>query len=1150
MKRIFATIFLLTVCLGLFAQTNGVGINETGNDPEASAILDVQSTGKGFLMPRMTSGERDAITNPAAGLYIFNTDDSCFNYFTGLEWVIDCGAKKDIFQAPSAPIQAGGSGFARGQAIGSDKFGNMYVAGVFDGTLSLGTYSLVPNGVIDVFLVKYRPNGEVIWAKNAGGSSSDVVYDLAVDAAGNCFLTGSFKGTATFGSLSTSTSGGSFPDAFVAKYDPDGQELWVENFGGVSNDIGYGVAVDDAGYCYATGRFGGAANFGGVSLSSPGSFDFDVYIAKIDPDGQVIWAQSLGGPGGSKGNGISVDAAGNCFVTGDYEGSLTSNNLSLTSSGQKDIFLAKYNTSGQFVWARSAGGSGNDIGNGVATDAAGNAYITGQVEGAATFGSININAVGEDGFLFKYSPSGQELLGTSWGGPTTTDNEAGEAISIDAAGNVYVTGSCFQNISLGSIPPPPAKTGLAAYVVKHNANGQAIWAKLLGGDNGSSGYAEGYDISVNEAGNTYSTGRFNGTVAAGDFSLVNAGMNQELFVWSLDGNNGEPLLVDITNLSGLQDLDADPENELQQLSINNTQLSITNGNTVDLISIQDNLGDHIATQNLQLNGNYLSGDGDAEGIFVNSFGKVGMGTNDPKNRVDIEGGLAVGTDYSGSQTAPVDGAIIQGKVGIGTNDPKNRVDIEGGLAVGTDYSGSQTAPVDGAIIQGKVGMGTNDPKNRVDIEGGLALGSGYSGSFTAPADGAIIQGKVGIGVNAPVNALDVGGGLVVGFGYSTNYTAPVNGALFEGNVGIALPVPGKKLDVNGNGRFSAIGSEQLTIVNPFNFASQPVEIYLDRTILGSTQYAKIGVGNTSRDFYISYNGADRLTINENGDLGIGITTPGQKLDVNGKGRFTAEGAKQVIINNTGANSGDPAEIYFDRTTLGNEQQSAIGVGSTSRDFFIWHNGSDRLNIKENGNVVIGNNLAVGTTDFAGRKMRVVGNTELDGKVYFTSNLLTGALGGFDIVCVDAGGGKYEVRRQISSRRYKDNITDLDLGADRLLDLNLKSWTAKGDHSGKTGIGYIAEEVDSMGLKELVLYNEDGVVESLKFSYFPFYSLELIKKHRSRIVTLEDQLEVTNKDNETLKKALKNQQTEIDNLKKELDEIKALLSQNLSPSAKK
>ena len=236
---------------------------------------------------------------------------------------------------------------------------------------------------------------------------------ITIDSSGNCYVTGFFSGTATFGTTQITSSGER--DIFIAKYDTDGNFQWVRKAGGTDFETGTDISIDASGNCYVTGHFQGTATFGTTQITSSGNED--IFIAKYDTDGNFQWVRKAGGVDDDKGQRIAIDNLGNLYITGIFQGIATFETTQLTSSGWNDIFIAKYDTDGNFQWVRKAGGTGNDVGYGIAADASGNCYVTGETS-FGQFGNITINGIGfitklTNSFLNITSPLGGEIWQTN-----------------------------------------------------------------------------------------------------------------------------------------------------------------------------------------------------------------------------------------------------------------------------------------------------------------------------------------------------------------------------------------------------------------------------------------------------------------------------------------------------------------------------------------------------------------------------------------------------------------------------------------------------------------------------------------------------------------------------------------------------------------
>ena len=348
----------------------------------------------------------------------------------------------------------GGSLDDIGRSITVDASGNVYTTGYFQGTADFdpgaGTANITSAGNEDIFIQKLDASGNFLWAKSFGGSLADYGLSIAVDAAGNVYTTGYFQGTADFdpGAGTANHSSAGNEDIFVQKLDTSGNFVWARSFGDSNSDRGNSICVDASSNVYTTGGFHGTVDFdpgaGTTNLTSEGSLD--VYVQKLNSTGNFVWTKSFGGSLNDQGFSITVDDSGNVHTTGSFEGTVDfdpgAGSATRTSTGSLDAFVQKLNASGTYDWAISFGASSSDQGYSVTVDASGNVYTTGSFLGTADFdpgsGTANLTSAGPwDVFIQKINASGNFVWAKSFGGNSI---DAGNAITVDASGNVYTTG--------------------------------------------------------------------------------------------------------------------------------------------------------------------------------------------------------------------------------------------------------------------------------------------------------------------------------------------------------------------------------------------------------------------------------------------------------------------------------------------------------------------------------------------------------------------------------------------------------------------------------------------------------------------------------------------------------------------------------------
>jgi len=331
----------------------------------------------------------------------------------------------------------GGNGWDYGNAVTVDTSGNIYVAGSFSLAASFGnqTWTTTDENDWDIFVGKLDPNGNWLWTARAGRYGQDKATGIALDADGNIYVCGTFSGTVYFGGHLLSSVA---QDVFVARLSSSGTWEWAVRAGGAAYDVAYGICVS-GGSIRVTGYYHGPATYGTTYL---GGNSLDAFVFCLDLSGNWLWAVRGGGAGSEKALGICGDSDGNSWITGSFDSSLaTFGTTTLITSGSNDIFVAKLDAAGNWLWASSAGGSSAyDCGNGISIAGEGACYVTGNFGDTATFGTAGtVTAITPpDFFAAKISEDGQWLWARGNGGGSF---DVGSAVSTDQFGNCCITGS-------------------------------------------------------------------------------------------------------------------------------------------------------------------------------------------------------------------------------------------------------------------------------------------------------------------------------------------------------------------------------------------------------------------------------------------------------------------------------------------------------------------------------------------------------------------------------------------------------------------------------------------------------------------------------------------------------------------------------------
>ncbi len=432
----------------------------------------------------------------------------------------------------------GGSSSDKGQAIATDAFGNVYTTGSFKGQVDfdpgLAVNYITSGGDLDIFISKLDASGNYLWAKAFEGINTDEGLSITVDASGNIYTTGYFQGTVDFDpgpGTYNMTSAGVF-DVFISKLDGSGNFIWAKRMGGSGIDEGKSIAIDSSGYVYTAGYFSATADF---NPDSANSFNLttaggkDIFISKLDNQGNFVWAKAMGGTGGDECLDLILDASGNVFISGYFVQTADfdpgAGTVNLTSAGGSDIYISKLDNSGNYVWAKSIGKTNPDWGYSIALDNFGNIYTTGYYSGIVDFdpgpGYFDLTSTGSNSiFISKLDSSGNFVWAKSMGGNGFATAYS-IAIDIAGSGDVYTTGyfSTTVDFDPGSgIVNITSNGNDDIFISKLDSSGNFVWAKAIGGTNADYGQS----LAISSTGKIYLTGWFSSaSISFGTFSVAN-----------------------------------------------------------------------------------------------------------------------------------------------------------------------------------------------------------------------------------------------------------------------------------------------------------------------------------------------------------------------------------------------------------------------------------------------------------------------------------------------------------------------------------------------------------------------------------------------------------------------------------------------------
>jgi hypothetical protein len=342
--------------------------------------------------------------------------------------------------------QGGNSLFTEGNIQVFNTDNGIVSAGNFIDTAQFGGEEIISNGSSDIYIARYDENGNLEQIQSFGSENEELIKFLKVDNEGNIIVSIMFTDFITLGGTDYASLGGQ--DVLIIKFDPNLNILWAKHYGTPLTDYVKGMDLDDEGNILVTGKFKNELSFDDITLTSAGSTD--LYIVKYSSDGDVVFAFSEGGGSYEDANSIASGANGDFFVSGTFYGETLINGETITTDNTTGIYLAKYNIDSEFQWAELINGTNLMPGVYLAGNYDGSVFIAGNFQDQVVFGSqtLSTSEFDADVYVAKYSTDGQALwAGHGNGGASDMVTN----LSCDVGGNVYLAGFYLASIDFDGV---------------------------------------------------------------------------------------------------------------------------------------------------------------------------------------------------------------------------------------------------------------------------------------------------------------------------------------------------------------------------------------------------------------------------------------------------------------------------------------------------------------------------------------------------------------------------------------------------------------------------------------------------------------------------------------------------------------------------